>query len=143
MRKPLEQLIQELDISKTVKIAWLEMPAGKLLKYLTMPHIMIAPSITSPQERRSGGHSYCTNGSNGYGFCPLSALNIAVFLNWCKIMFRVFLVPEQDIEGLAEKLNYLLEHPEIWPIMGKAGHLYVKEHHDIEKTKYSTGRNIS
>jgi colanic acid/amylovoran biosynthesis glycosyltransferase len=44
-----------------------------------------------------------------------------------------FLVPEKDADTLAEKLTYLIEHPEIWPEMGKAGRTYVEQHYDIEK----------
>jgi len=31
-----------------------------------------------------------------------------------------YLVPEIDIDDLAEKLVYLIKHPEIWPEMSKA-----------------------
>ena len=44
-----------------------------------------------------------------------------------------FLVPEKDSDALAERLAYLVEHPEIWPKMGKAGRTYVERHYDIEK----------
>lgn len=32
-----------------------------------------------------------------------------------------FLVPEKDPSALAERLIYLMEHPEQWPILGKTG----------------------
>jgi colanic acid/amylovoran biosynthesis glycosyltransferase len=44
-----------------------------------------------------------------------------------------FLVPERDVEALANKLEYLVEHPEIWPEMGKTGRDYVKKHYDIHR----------
>jgi colanic acid/amylovoran biosynthesis glycosyltransferase len=44
-----------------------------------------------------------------------------------------FLVPERDVEALAEKLIYLIEHPEIWPEMGRAGRAYVEANYDINK----------
>lgn len=44
-----------------------------------------------------------------------------------------FLVPERDVDALAEKLNYLIEHPEIWPEMGRAGRAYVEANYDINK----------
>ena len=34
---------------------------------------------------------------------------------------------------LAEKLDYLIEHSEVWPEMGRAGRRYVEEHYDIDK----------
>ena len=44
-----------------------------------------------------------------------------------------FLVPERDVDALADKLIYLIEHPEVWLEMGRAGHAYVKENYDIDK----------
>lgn len=37
-----------------------------------------------------------------------------------------FLVPERDVDALAEKLIYLIEHPEIWREMGQAGRAHVE-----------------
>ena len=44
-----------------------------------------------------------------------------------------FLVSKRDIDALAEKLNYPIEHSELWSDMFQAGHFYVKEHHDINQ----------
>jgi len=44
-----------------------------------------------------------------------------------------FLVPERDVSALVEKLIYLIEHPEIWPEMGRAGRAYVEANYDINK----------
>ena len=44
-----------------------------------------------------------------------------------------FLVPERDIDALAEKLKYLIKHQELWPAMGQAGRKYVEDNYDIHK----------
>lgn len=44
-----------------------------------------------------------------------------------------FLVPERDVNALAERINYLIEHTEIWPEMGRVGRKFVEEHYDIRK----------
>jgi len=44
-----------------------------------------------------------------------------------------FLVPEKNVEALAERLEYLIENPQIWPEMGKAGRKFVEENFDIRK----------
>jgi len=43
------------------------------------------------------------------------------------------LVPERDVEALAEALNSLIEHPELWPAMGREGRKFVEEHFDARK----------
>lgn len=42
-----------------------------------------------------------------------------------------FLVSPQNIGALAEQLLYLIQHPEIWPVMGRVGREFVREHFDI------------
>ena len=37
------------------------------------------------------------------------------------------------VDALAEKLIYLIEHPEIWPKMGRASRTYVEANYDINK----------
>ncbi|HBW30496.1 MAG TPA: colanic acid biosynthesis glycosyltransferase WcaL, partial [Nostoc sp. UBA8866] len=44
-----------------------------------------------------------------------------------------FLVPERDAEAIAHKLTYLIEHPELWKKMGKAGRGRVEEKYDMNK----------
>jgi colanic acid/amylovoran biosynthesis glycosyltransferase len=44
-----------------------------------------------------------------------------------------FLAPERDVDALAERLNYLIEHSEDWLKMGEAGCRYVEEHYNINK----------
>ena len=44
-----------------------------------------------------------------------------------------FLVHEKDVDALAEKLEYLIKHPEIWPEMGRYGRKHVEEKYDIKK----------
>lgn len=44
-----------------------------------------------------------------------------------------FLVPELNVEALAERLHYLIEHPEVWPEMGRCGRDFVEKHYDIKK----------
>jgi len=42
-----------------------------------------------------------------------------------------FLVPERDVDALVEKLQYLIDHPEIWLNMGQAGREYVLTHYEM------------
>ncbi len=44
-----------------------------------------------------------------------------------------FIVPERDVDNLAERLEYLIEHPQIWPRMGRAGREFVEAKYDIDR----------
>jgi len=41
-----------------------------------------------------------------------------------------FLVPERDVPSLTERLKYLLDHPEEWAKMGRAGRAFVESKYD-------------
>jgi colanic acid/amylovoran biosynthesis glycosyltransferase len=40
------------------------------------------------------------------------------------------LVPERDVDALADRLLYLVRHPAVWPEMGQAGRKHVEDHYD-------------
>ena len=42
-----------------------------------------------------------------------------------------FLVPAADPNALADRLTVMVDHPERWPDMGRAGRRFVEERHDI------------
>ncbi len=44
-----------------------------------------------------------------------------------------FLVPERDVEALADRLIYLVEHPKLWTKMGHEGRKFVEQNYDIHK----------
>ncbi|UCG17195.1 MAG: glycosyltransferase [Phycisphaerales bacterium] len=44
-----------------------------------------------------------------------------------------FLVPQRDVDALAEKLLDLVRHPHLWPEMGRAGRTFVEKHYDSHK----------
>lgn len=43
-----------------------------------------------------------------------------------------FLVPERNVEALAEKMTYLIEHPELWREMGIIGRKFVEDKYDMD-----------
>ncbi|MBI3853885.1 MAG: glycosyltransferase [Verrucomicrobia bacterium] len=42
-----------------------------------------------------------------------------------------FLVPERDVVAMAERIEFLVAHPEVWPEMGRAGRAFVGARYDI------------
>ncbi|MBE0535811.1 MAG: glycosyltransferase [Phycisphaerae bacterium] len=44
-----------------------------------------------------------------------------------------FLVPERDVDALAERVQYLLDNQQLWPATGRQGRSLVEEQYDISK----------
>jgi colanic acid/amylovoran biosynthesis glycosyltransferase len=44
-----------------------------------------------------------------------------------------FLVPERDPRALAERLQYLIDNPDVWGRMGRAGRRFVEEEFALDR----------
>ena len=95
-------------------------------------HIFLSPSIHPSDGETEGGAPVALIEMSAYGMPIISTFH-------CDIPEVVidgksgFLVPEKDINGLAERLEYLLNHPELWESMGRAGRKHIEEEFNIIK----------
>ncbi len=123
--------MKKYDIENNIRFLGFQ-PHNKLLMEAYKHHIFISPSICSSNGDLEGGSPVTITEMSASGMPILSTKH-------CDIPEVVinekssFLVPERDIDALAEKLEYLIEHPEIWPDMGKAGRKFIEERYDINK----------
>lgn len=111
----------------------------KLLGYLPHPsflelsrrcHIFLAPSIHADNGDAEGG-------------LPVSIIEMSasgmpiVSTRHCDIPEAVindkngFLVPEKDVEMLADRLEFLINHPRIWKDMGRFGRKHIEMNYNI------------
>jgi len=44
-----------------------------------------------------------------------------------------YLVPEEDVEAMADRIAHLTQRPEKWKVMGEAGRKHVEKHFDLTK----------
>ena len=118
LRNHLEELVKTLEISNNVRMLGSK-TQEEVKKLMNESHIFLLPSVTAQNGDQEG---------------------IPVVSTWHTGIPELvqdgqsgFLVPERNVDALAEKLEYLILHPEIWPKMGRAGRKYVEEHYDIKK----------
>lgn len=130
LREDLRQLIQELDANDTIKLlGWKQQQ--EIVEILNNAHIMLAPSVTS-QDGDQEGIPVSLMEAMARGL-PIVSTQHSGIPELIENGVSGFLVPEQDVDALAEKLGYLVEHPEVWTEMGRAGRVYVEKHYDINK----------
>lgn len=130
LRGKLESLVRDLGIENYVKLLG-PVDEEELLNIYKESHIFILPSVTS-REGDQEGIPVVLMEAQATGLPVISTQHSGI----PEVVINGksgFLVPEKDVNALAEKLEYLIEHPEIWPKMGYAGRKYVEEHYDIDK----------
>jgi colanic acid/amylovoran biosynthesis glycosyltransferase len=130
LRGPLEDLIRRLDVGDHVRIlGWKDM--HEIRQLYRESHIFILPSVTAAtgdsegqglvlQEAQASGLPVVSTRHNGIPEGVLDGKS-------------GYLVPERDVDALADRIGFLIEHPEKWPEMGRSGRKFVEEKYDIVK----------
>ena len=130
LRNKLEGLVQELGIEKHVKFSG-AIEQNEVLKLYQQAHIFVLPSITTSNGDQEGIPVVLME-AQATGLPVISTYHTGI----PEVIVEGksgFLVPEKDVDALAERLEYPIEHPELWPDMGRYGRKFVEEKYDIKK----------
>jgi colanic acid/amylovoran biosynthesis glycosyltransferase len=95
-------------------------------------HILVVPSIHASDGDAEGGFPVIITEALASGM-PVVAFNHCDIGEIVKDGECGFLAPEGDVKVLAQCLSHLIEHPAIWPEMGRAGRAHVEANYSIEK----------
>ena len=130
LRSELQSLIDVLNINGHVKLlGWKRQE--EIVELMHSADILLAPSVTSKNGDQEGIPVILMEAlSQGLPILSTQHSGIPELVRDGEFGF---LVPERDVKALAEKLEYFIEHPEIWPGMGWAGRDYVARYYDINK----------
>jgi colanic acid/amylovoran biosynthesis glycosyltransferase len=126
----LHNLINQLKISDKVHlIGW--KTQAEVIEHLDKSHIFIAPSITA----KDGNQDAPVNTLKEAMLMglPVIGTNHGGIPELIEDRVSGLIVPERNESAIAQSLEYLISHPEIWFSMGKAGCEFVKKNYDIEK----------
>jgi colanic acid/amylovoran biosynthesis glycosyltransferase len=107
-------------------------PHSELLKMAYNHHIFITPSIHASNGDAEGGFPVILTEVLATGM-PVVAFNHCDIPEIIQDSESGFLVSERDVDALADRLIYLIKHPEIWPEMGRAGRAHVEANYNIDK----------
>lgn len=130
LRANLENLALKLGIMNHVEFLG-AVEQNEVLNLYQQAHIFILPSVTASNGDREG-QALVLQEAQATGLPVVSTLHNGIPEGVLEGKSG-FLVPEKDVDALAERLEYLIEHPEIWPEMGKYGRKFVEEKYDIKK----------
>ena len=130
LKENLQQLIHSLDVGEIVKLLG-QKHQQEVIEILNKSLIFIAPSVTA-QDGNQDAPVNVLKEAMAMGMPVVSTYHGGI-PELVEDGISGFLVPERDVDALAEKLSYLIEHPESWPQMGEAGRAYVEKHFDTHK----------
>lgn len=130
LRESLHKLIDDLHVADKIRLlGWVS--SEKLESLYRDSHILLHPSVTA-SDGNMEGQGVVLLEAQAHGL-PVLATEHSAFPETIVPGKSGFLVPERDAAALADKLEYLLEHPEIWPKMGKQGRLHVEQQFDLSR----------
>jgi len=128
-KKEITTLIANRNIAHKVNyLGFLPYPA--FIEEAKNNHIFLSPSIHPSDGETEGGAPVALIEMSAYGMPIVSTFH-------CDIPEVVidgesgFLVPEKDTNGLAERLEHLINHPELWEPMGRAGRKHIEADFNI------------
>jgi colanic acid/amylovoran biosynthesis glycosyltransferase len=124
-----KQLIQDLGADNIIQLLG-KKHQQEIIEILQTSHIFIATSVTA----RDGNQD-----------APVNVLKEAMAMGLPVIStyhggipelvndgISGFLVPERDADAIAEKLQYLIAHPQIWSAMGASGRADVEKRFNMQ-----------
>ncbi|MGH7828211.1 MAG: glycosyltransferase [Candidatus Binatia bacterium] len=130
LKDKLQGLIRDLGVAEQVKLlGWKS--REEIRGLLQESDILLAPSVTSDDGDEEGIPVVLMEAA-AYGR-PVVSTRHSGISEAVRDGESGYLVPERDARALAEKLAYLVEHPNTRAAMGAAGRKQVETHYDIRK----------
>ncbi|MBN2377108.1 MAG: glycosyltransferase [Sedimentisphaerales bacterium] len=128
--EPLLNLIEKLHMQEKIKLlGWVS--SENLDSLYNSSHIFLHPSVVA-SDGNMEGQGVVLQEAQAAGL-PVLATNHNAFPDSIIDGQSGFLVPERDVDALAEKLTWLCQNYDKWPEMGKTGRKFVEQTFDIKK----------
>jgi colanic acid/amylovoran biosynthesis glycosyltransferase len=104
---------------------------AEVMRLMEEAHILIAPSITAADGDEEGIPNTVKE-AMALGL-PVVSTTHAGIPELVEDGVSGFLVPERDSAALGERLAQLVDRPETWAALGRAGRQRIERHFDIDR----------
>ena len=131
LRPQIEHQIAQLGLGDRVLLMGYQ-PHERLIAIAQESHIVMAPSVTASNGDTEGGAPVFLIEAQAMGL-PVIATRHADIPEVVQDGKTGYLVAERDIDTLAERLEYLLDHPGLWPELGTNGRQHVEASFSLEQ----------
>jgi colanic acid/amylovoran biosynthesis glycosyltransferase len=130
LRADLERLIEDLGLGKQVEMrGWTSHHV--VTQLMVKAHVLVAPSVTARDGDQEGIPNVLKEAM---------ATGMPIVSTWHGGIPELvddgvsgFLVPERDVEALADRLAHLSQRPELWSAMGRAGRRKIEREFNLAK----------
>lgn len=127
LRESLEALIQDFGLEKNVKLlGWKQ--SDEIVEILNQSHILLTPSVTA-QNGDQEGIPVVLMEAMAMGL-PVISTEHSGIPELVEEGVSGFLVPERDSDALAQKIQAIIEHPELYLKFAAEGRLKVEKFYD-------------
>jgi len=130
LRGELERLIRELGIGAHVRMVGSK-SHHEVIQVLAQSHILMAPSVTAADGDEEGIPNTLKE-AMAMGMPVISTVHAGI-PELVEDGVSGFLVPEHNVEALADWLRRLVDHPETWAAMGRAGRRKIEAEFDTAR----------
>ena len=129
LRGQLERVIEERGMQTHIRLLG-RRTHDETIRLLQSAHMLMAPSITAADGDQEGIPNVLKE-AMALGLPVISTRHSGI-PELVEDGVSGYLVNERDVDALALRLSYLIDHPEKWAEMGKAGRACVETNYDIK-----------
>lgn len=129
LKEKLAALIRDLGLRKHVGFLN-EVEIEEARNLYETSHIFLLPSVTALDEDREG-QALVLQEAQATGMPVVSTYHNGIPEGVLDGRSG-FLVPERDVDALAERMDHLIEHPDEWEKMGLEGRRFVESKYEIK-----------
>ena len=131
LRSSLEQLVKQLKIDNKVSFfGW--GTQDQIIQMLDQSHIFLLPSITA-ENGDEEGIANALKEAMAMGLVSIGTWHAGT-PELIQDGVSGFLVPEKNSDLLAQKIKYVIEHPELWKAIGIAARKKIEDEFETKKS---------